>query len=242
MKRIILVAAVAAAVVFAPAGAKEKAEKAGKESPVIATVNGEPVTKGEWTAIWKADQWHGEELKKESGFSSKLSGRPYEDFFFREEVVRIKAMAQHYSSDLPAMKSAIEAIYEKVKAGGNFGELAKQYSQDPGSAAHDGSLGEPKEFHELTFPFNRIAFKMKEGEVSEPLLTFYGYHILKVDRILPPTPTEGKGKRVVVSHILIRFPSADPTKESDTFANEAKVEVLDKALCKKLVSYCPKEG
>jgi len=243
MKRSILVAALAAVIMFAPAGAKDKKEKGGKESPVVATVNGEPVTKAEWAAIWKADQWHAEELKHEAAFASKLSGRPYEDFFFREEVVKNRAMAQKYASDLPQMKQAIDALYQKVKEGGDFAALAKQYSQDPGTAAHGGSMGHPQEFHEFVFPFNRIAFGMKEGEVSEPFLTIFGYHILRVDRILPPNPTEGKGKRVEVSHILIRYPSAaNPRNEAETLANEAKVEVLDKGMCKKLVSYCSKEG
>ncbi len=244
MKRGILVAAVAAVIVFAPAGAKDKGEKkAAKESPVVATVNGEPVTKAEWAAIWKVDQWHAEDLKHEAGFTTKLSGRPYEDFFFREEVVKIRAMAQKYSSDLPQMKHAIDAIYDQVKSGGDFAALAKQYSQDPVTAVQGGSMGHPQEFHELVFPFNRVAFSLKVGEISEPFLSIFGYHILRVDRILPPTPTEGKGKRVEVSHILIRFPSAaNPRDEAETLANEAKVEVLDKGMCKKLVSYCPKEG
>ena len=158
MKRSILVAAVAAVIVFAPAGAKDKGEKGGKESPVVATVNGEPVTKAEWAAIWKADQWHAEDLKHEAAFTSKLAGRPYEDFFFREEVVKIRAMAQKYSSDLPQMQQAIDALYKKVKEGGDFAALAKEYSQDPVTAAQGGSMGHPQEFHELVFPFNRIAF------------------------------------------------------------------------------------
>ena len=238
MHKTILVGLVAGMFAMAPAAAKEKEAKAEGESPVVATVNGEPVTKTEWSAIMKVDQWHGPTLKEEPGFKEKMQGKPYDDYFFREEVVKIRAMSQKYKDALPQMKGAIDAIYEKAKAGEDFAELAKQFSQE-GSAASGGDVGE-KELKDLVFPFNRVALSLKAGEISEPTLTIFGYHIIKVDKVFPPG--EGKRKRVAVRHILIRFPSQNPRDESETLASQAKVEIVDKALCKKLVSYCPKEN
>jgi len=211
------------------------AEKGDKDAEVIATVNGEPVTKSEWAEIWKADQWFAPTLKTKPGYSDQMAGRPYEDYFFKEEIVKIRGMSQKYADALPQMKSTIDAAYQKAKAGGDFAQIAKEYSQDQGSAVKGGELG-PKEFHDLVFPFNRVAFKMAEGEISEPLLTIFGYHIIKVDRVIPAA--EGKGKMIDARHVLIRFPSPDAKKESEALAQNAKVEVLDKKLCKKLVSYC----
>lgn len=240
MKSRILVAT-ALLLALAPAAAKEKEEKKDKESPVIATVNGEPVTKAQWAEIWKADQWHAPTLKLQSGFAEKMQGKPYEDYFFKEEVVMIRAMAQKYKESLPGMKASIDDIYQKVKDGADFGEMAKQMSQDS-TAAAGGSMGEPKEFHEMVFPFNRVAMSLKAGEVSEPVLTIFGYHIMKVEKILPAGSLEGKGKRVDLRHILIRYPSTNPRKEAEDLASQAKVDVVDKGLCKKLVSYCPPQG
>jgi len=214
-----------------------KAEKkGGKGDEVIATVNGESVTRSAWSAIWKADQWFAAELKLKPGYAEKMAGRPYEDYFFREEVVKILGMSQKYGESLPAMKSAIDAVWTRATGGDDFADLAAQYSQDAGSAARGGALGEPQEFHELVFPFNRIAFGLDEGEISEPFLTVFGYHICRVDRIIPAG--EGKGKRIEVRNILIRFPSPDARSESETLADGADVRVVDRKLCRKLVTYC----
>ncbi|HKY32615.1 MAG TPA: peptidylprolyl isomerase [Candidatus Polarisedimenticolia bacterium] len=239
MKWSALITPLAAAALLSPVlAAKDEAKG---DSPVVATVNGEPVTKSEWSAIWKADQWQAPVLKRQPGFNEKMQGKPYEDFFFREEVVKVRAMAQKYKDDLGAMKTAIDAIHQQIAGGGDFAELARKHSQDQGSAPNGGDLGE-KEFHQLTFPFNRIAFGLKTGEVSEPFLTVFGYHVLKVEQVFPASPSEGKDKRVRVRNILIRFPSSDPLGESESLATQAKVEVLDKGLCKKLPSFCPQES
>lgn len=238
MHRTILAVLVAGLVVAAPAPAKEKEPKAEAESPVVATVNGEEITKAEWQAIMKADSWHGPVLKEEPGYKEKMQGKPFDDYFFTEEVVKIRAMAQKYKDAIPQMKETINAVHEKAKAGEDFAALAKQYSQD-GSAATGGDLG-MKELKDMVFPFNRVAMSLKEGQVSEPVLTIFGYHLIKVDKIIPAS--EGKKKRISVRHVLIRYPSQDPRHEAETLASQAKVEILDKGLCKKLVSYCPKEG
>ena len=209
-------------------------------SPVVATINGEPVTKLQWNEVWKADQWHAQTLKAKSGFAEKMQGKPYEDFFFKEEFVKIRAMAQRYKDTLPQMKAAIEAIHQQAVAGEDFAALATKYSQDQGSAVNGGDLGEPKQLHEMVFPFNRVALSMKEGEISEPILTYFGYHILKIDKVFP-AGMDGKGKRVAVRNILIKYPTQAAREESETVASQAKVEVLDKALCKKLVSFCAQE-
>jgi hypothetical protein len=210
-------------------------EKGGKDAEVVATVNGEPVTRSEWTEIWKADQWYAPTLKTKPPYTDRMAGRPYEDFFFTEEVVKIRGMSQKYAAILPQMKEAIEAAHRKLKEGGDFAQVAREHSQEEASAVKGGDLGN-MQFHELVFPFNRVAFKLAEGEISEPVLTIFGYHLIKVDKVFPAT--EGKGKTIDVRHILVRFPATNARAESEALAHDAKVQVLDKKLCKKLVSYC----
>ncbi len=241
MKRAIILVVIMTLLSAAPADAKDKKkeEKAAGQANILATVNGEPVTKDEWSAIMKANQWYAQDLRTQPGYTEKMQGKPNEDFFFTEEVVKIRAMAQKYKDGVPGMKSAIDAIYQRAKAGEDFGTLAKAESQDS-TAKNGGDLGTLMEFHQMVFPFNRIAMGLKLGEISEPFMTVFGYHIAKVEEIHPAS--EGKGKRIRVSHILIRFPSPNAESEANGLATNVKVEVLDQKLCKKLVSYCASES
>jgi peptidyl-prolyl cis-trans isomerase D len=79
-------------------------------------------------------------------------------------------------------KAAAQAkdLYARIKAGGDFAALARQFSKDTESAAKGGALewmsreGQVKEFTDKLFA-------MKEGEVSEPVKTQFGYHIIRMD-------------------------------------------------------------
>ncbi|MGH9402070.1 MAG: peptidylprolyl isomerase [Terriglobia bacterium] len=68
----------------------------------------------------------------------------------------------------------------QVKAGGNFADLAKKYSQDTGSAQNGGELGWIKRGQTVK-AFENAAFSMKPGEISNLVKTEYGYHIIKVE-------------------------------------------------------------
>ncbi len=70
------------------------------------------------------------------------------------------------------------AILERIKNGEKFGKLAKELSIDSGSAKKDGSLGYFTRGM-MVKPFEETAFKLQIGEVSEPVKTEFGYHIIK---------------------------------------------------------------
>jgi peptidyl-prolyl cis-trans isomerase D len=77
-------------------------------------------------------------------------------------------------------------VYGKIKAGGDFAALAKQYSKDSASAAKGGELdwaGKDVYAKEFTDKL----FAMKQGEVSEPVKTQFGYHIIRLDGIRAET-------------------------------------------------------
>lgn len=69
-------------------------------------------------------------------------------------------------------------ILEKIKNGEKFGKLAKEHSIDSSSAKKDGNLGYFTKGMMLK-PFEQTAFKLQIGEVSEPVKTEFGYHIIK---------------------------------------------------------------
>jgi len=84
-----------------------------------------------------------------------------------------------------AVKLKAEGILKQAQGGEDFSKLAKEFSQDPGSAAQGGDLGwsEKKVF---VGPFADAAFSMKVDEIRGPVKTQFGYHILKLDGIQPP--------------------------------------------------------
>ena len=74
-------------------------------------------------------------------------------------------------------KQRIDSIYQALKAGADFEELAKKLSQDPGSARRGGLLGWVGK-NQLVKEFEDAAFALQPGEMSQPLLSPYGWHII----------------------------------------------------------------
>jgi peptidyl-prolyl cis-trans isomerase D len=79
-----------------------------------------------------------------------------------------------------AARAKAEDVSKQVKAGGNFAELAKKYSDDPGSAKNGGSLGWIGKGR--TVPeFEKAAFSLPKGGTSDLVQSSYGFHIIHVD-------------------------------------------------------------
>jgi len=75
-------------------------------------------------------------------------------------------------------RKKIDEIQQKIKAGGDFGELAKEFSEGP-SNVRGGDLGYFRR-GQMVKPFEDAAFSMQPGEVSEVVETRFGYHLIKV--------------------------------------------------------------
>ena len=119
-------------------------------------------------------------------YEKELSGE-HELYFTASHII----MQANESNDAE-IKDAVSAVYKEIKDGKmTFAEAAKAYSQD-GSAANGGSLG-TFSARDMVPEFSEKLAGMKEGEVSEPFRTRYGWHIVKLDKVEkhdPPTYNE----------------------------------------------------
>ena len=88
--------------------------------------------------------------------------------------------------DDAAVKAKAEGILKRAQAGEDFAKLAKEFSQDPGSAPQGGDLGW-SERKAWVPPFAEAAFSMKPDEIRGPVKTQFGYHILKLVGIQAPS-------------------------------------------------------
>ncbi|HZD90970.1 MAG TPA: peptidylprolyl isomerase, partial [Pseudolabrys sp.] len=84
-------------------------------------------------------------------------------------------------------KKKIEAIITKLKNGADFAKLAKEDTEDPSGKANGGDLGYFTE-DQMVPAFSKVAFALKKGEISGPVHTQFGWHVIKVEdkRIKPP--------------------------------------------------------
>lgn len=86
--------------------------------------------------------------------------------------------------DAEALKK-IQAVEKRARAGEDFGKLAKEFSQDPGTVANGGDLGLAG--RGMFVPeFEKTLYSLKEGEISAPVRTTYGYHLIKLNQIERP--------------------------------------------------------
>jgi foldase protein PrsA len=77
-------------------------------------------------------------------------------------------------------KEEAEKMLVRVKAGENFAELAKQNSKDPSAKENSGDLDYFRH-GDMVEPFEKAAFALKPGEISEIVQTDFGFHIIKVE-------------------------------------------------------------
>lgn len=120
----------------------------------------------------------------------------FEDFVEREGVTEadLKAAYEqvkgqyngteyHVEHILVEKEADAKAITAQIKAGGNFEQIAKEKSKDPGSAPNGGDLGWVSD-KSLVPEFSKAMVQLKKGQVTDkPVKTQYGWHIIKLDDV-----------------------------------------------------------
>ena len=116
----------------------------------------------------------------------------------------------------PSPKDTLEAynkaimVRDKAVKGENFSNLARQFSTDPSAAQNGGDLGYFTSMM-MVYPFESAAYNTAVGQISMPIRTKYGYHIIKVE-----DKRSARGQ-VRVAHVVVRVPAErDSTVVSTT--------------------------
>ena len=110
--------------------------------------------------------------------------------------------------DDAAAKKKAEDVLAQLNAGKDFAALAKQYSQDPGSADKGGDLGWADR-NQFVGPFADALFGMKVGETRGPVKTQFGYHIIHLDEVQPGKTRPFESVRPELEAELRRTAAAD---------------------------------
>jgi peptidyl-prolyl cis-trans isomerase C len=128
----------------------------------------------------------------------------------------------HARHILVATEDEAKAIEAELKKGADFATLAKEKSKDPG-AADGGDLGYFTK-DQMVPEFAEVAFKLDKGQISEPVHTQFGWHIIKVeDKRIKPTPTFDQVKAQLQTYVAHRAQA----ELVDNLRKTATIERLD---------------
>ena len=123
-------------------------------------------------------------------------------------------------------RTKADGILKDVKAGKDFAALAKEHSQDPGSAEKGGDLGFFQQ-GQMVGPFNDVAFKLAPGTVSDLVETEFGFHIIKVAEKQAARSVPLEEVRPQLEQYLER---QNREQQTDAFVNglkaKGKIEIL----------------
>lgn len=100
---------------------------------------------------------------------------------------------------LKAYKTAVQ-LRSRILKGEDFAELAKKYSKDPSAQTNGGNIGYFTVL-QTVYPFETVAYETKKGDISMPVRTRFGYHLVKVN-----DAREAQGE-ITVAHILLKIPT-----------------------------------
>lgn len=109
-------------------------------------------------------------------------------------------------------------LVEKARKGADFADLANDYSEDPGNIGPNGE----KNGGDLGFfgkgrmipAFEKVAFELKPGEISEPVISQYGCHVIKVDSVKYKDDKSTEIEEVKARHILLNIEPSKRTRDN----------------------------
>ncbi|WP_430399145.1 peptidylprolyl isomerase [Flavobacterium sp.] len=138
----------------------------------------------------------------DSKVTNELVEQAYERINKEVKASHILILVDENASPEDTLKAynKIKNVYQLLKEGKKFEEIAQQYSEDPSVKDNKGNLGYFSAFR-MVYQFENAAFNTTVGQFSAPFRTKFGYHIVKV------TDSRKNRGEVTVAHIMILKPS-----------------------------------
>jgi peptidyl-prolyl cis-trans isomerase D len=122
-------------------------------------------------------------------------------------------------TDEEETKNRLLEIREEILAGEDFGDMALDYSEDKGSAKDSGDLGWFAKGM-MVPDFEEVAFSLEPGQISDPVKTQFGWHLIKVEE----KRDKDEKQEVRARHILLKV---SPSEETLTLLKESADEFVD---------------
>ena len=155
----------------------------------------------------------------------KVSDADIQKYYNDHQSTYAQAASRDVRHILVNDKKLADQLEAQLKSGGDFAKLAKQYSKDPGSAKQGGKLTISK--GQTVAPFDKVAFSLKTNEISAPVHTTYGWHIIQaLSAVKPAKQTPLKDVKASISQQLLQ------TKKTDVI--NKWVEDVNKEYAKKI--------
>jgi foldase protein PrsA len=176
-----------------------------------------------------------EELFKKVTEDIKVSDKDIQAYYNSHKSQYGQPESRDVRHILVQKKALADQIYSQLKAGANFAVLAKRYSKDPGSAANGGKLTVTKG---QTVPeFDKTAFELKKGELSQPVKTQYGYHVIQALSGIKPAQTTPLAK--VKDSIRQQLQQQDRNESMTKWVTDTKKHYCGGTRIKYQVGYQP---
>ncbi|HMI54649.1 MAG TPA: peptidylprolyl isomerase, partial [Gemmatimonadaceae bacterium] len=127
-------------------------------------------------------------------------------------------------------KARADSLLAEIRKGGDFEQIAKRESMDPGTKQLGGDLGWNRRGSGLVPEFEAMMFALRPGELSPVIETAFGYHIIRVDRV---QAAEVKARHILIAPVIDSADVAAAKVEADSVAAQWRRGVPYDSLVKK---------
>jgi len=172
-------------------------------------------------------------LRETKNMEIQISRREVESFYssYQDSLPELKESVklQHILVNVEASESALgtardkaEKVLKRLRSGEDFEALAREFSEDPGSASRGGNLGTLQR-GDLVREYEAVAFDLEPGQISEVVQSQFGLHIIQL--------LEKTGEKINTRHILFRV---DTSQDDEIETQKRLLTLKDRILANEL--------